>query len=380
MGFIKAFAGTVSGDLANQWKEFYTCDSMPVQVLIRRAEHMVSGRSSNRRGDADAITKGSAVIVNEGQCAIFVSQGRILDVAAEPGAYTWDDASSPSFFSGSISDVMKKGWERFKFGGENPVRQRIYYVNMKELTGCRFGTPQPVPFRIVDANTGLDLDTAVRCNGMYTMHVTDPVILYTSIAGNVEDEYTVDQINDQLRAEFVAALQPAFAQLSGIGIRPSALPGQTKAISDAMQKELDESWNSHYGLSLTSVQILSATIPEEDQQMLQNIQRQAVYRNPGMAGAAMVDAQTEAMKTAAGNSSGAMMGFAGMNIAQNAGGINANQFFGNSQQQPPQQNAQTVREPIQQDAPSEGEWFCPKCGTKNNGNFCPKCGTQKPVF
>lgn len=139
MGFIKAFAGSVSGELANQWKEFYTCDSLPAQVLIRRASHMVSGRSSNKRADADDISKGSTVIVNEGQCAIFVSQGQILDVAAEPGAYTWDDGTSPSFFSGSLSDVVKKGWERFSYGGQNPVQQRIYYVNMKELLGCKFG-------------------------------------------------------------------------------------------------------------------------------------------------------------------------------------------------------------------------------------------------
>ncbi|MDD6380972.1 MAG: SPFH domain-containing protein [Lachnospiraceae bacterium] len=372
MGFIKAFAGSVSGELANQWKEFYTCDSLPSQVLIRRATHMVSGRSSNKHADTDDISKGSTVIVNKGQCAILVSQGQILDVAAEPGAYTWEDGTSPSFFSGSISDVIKKGWERFSYGGLNPIQQRIYYVNMKELIGCKFGTPQPVPFRIVDGNIGLDLDTSVRCNGTYTMHVSDPVVLYTAIAGNVADEFTVDQMNDQLRAEFVQALQPTFAQLSGIGIRPSALPGQTKAISDAMKSELDQSWTSHYGLSLTSVQIISATIPEEDQKMLQDVQRQAVYKNQGMAGAALVQAQAEAMRTAAGNSNGAMMGFAGMNMALNAGGINANQFFQNQNKSEPQQSDVS--------APKPGEWFCPKCGTKSDGNFCPKCGAPKPDF
>lgn len=376
MGFIKAVTGTISGDLANQWKEFYTCDSLPAQVLIRRAEHMVSGRSSNKRGDEDAITKGSAVIVNDGQCALFVSQGQILDVAAEPGAYTWEDGTSPSFFSGPISDVIRSGWKRFTFGGQNPVQQRIYYVNMKELLGCRFGTPQPVPFRILDQNIGLDLDTSVRCNGTYTMHVVDPVLLYRSIAGNVTDEYTLDDMNEQLRAEFVQALQPAFAQLTGIGVRPSALPGQTAAISEAMKKQLDPSWSQHYGLSLTSVQIISASIPEEDQKMLQDVQRQAVYKNPGMAGAALVQAQAEAMRTAAGNSNGAMMGFAGLNMAQTAGGINANQFYQNQNSQQNQQPEQG--EAVEAAAP--GEWFCPKCGTRSDGNFCPKCGTPKPQF
>ncbi|MDD6427940.1 MAG: SPFH domain-containing protein [Lachnospiraceae bacterium] len=375
MGFLRAFAGAVGGELANQWKEFYTCDSLPSQVLIRRASHMVSGRSSNRRADVDDISKGSAIIVNEGLCAILVSQGKIVDLAAEPGAYTWDDNTSPSMFSGPISDVISRGWERFTFGGLNPVQQRIYYVNMKELTGCRFGTPQPVPFRIVDPNIGLDLDTAIRCNGTYTMRVADPVVLYSTIAGNISDEFTIDQINDQLRAEFIQALQPAFAQLSGMGIRPSALPGQTRAISDAMKAELDQSWESHYGLTITSVQIISATIPEEDQKMLSDIQRQAVYKNRGMAGAALVQAQAEAMRTAAGNSQGAMMGFAGLNMANAAGGINANQFFDKDAS-----SDSAAEDGQDQTAGGEDMWFCPKCGTRSNGNFCPKCGTKKPVF
>lgn len=378
MGLIKAFAGTVSGSLANQWKEFYTCDSLSSEVLVKRASHMTSRRSSNTKSDTDDITKGSAIIVNDGQCAILVSQGKIIDVAAEPGAYTWEDGTSPSFFSGRFSDVVRQGWNRFTFGGQNPVQQRIYYVNTKELVGCKFGTPAPVPFRILDSNIGLDLDTSVRCNGSYTMHVTDPVVLYTAIAGNIADEFLVSDINDQLRAEFVQALQPAFAQLTGIGMRPSALPGQTKAISDAMKHELDPSWQKHYGLSLTSVQIISATIPEEDQKMLQDIQKQAVYRNGGMAGAALVQAQAEAMKTAAGNENGALMGFAGFNMAQQAGGINANQFFQNNVQGQNSGNGQQTAGTAS--APKPGEWFCPKCDTKSDGNFCPKCGTPKPQF
>ena len=395
MGFIKAFAGSVSGELANQWKEFYVCDSLPSQVIIKRASHKVSGRSANKKADVDDISKGSTVIVNEGQCAILVSQGKILDVAAEPGAYTWNDGTSPSFFSGTISEVIKKGWERFSYGGENPVQQRVYYVNMKQLLGCRFGTPTPVPFRVVDANIGLDLDTSLRCNGIYSMKVSDPVALYRSVAGNVEDEFTVEQTNDQLRAEFVQALQPAFAQLSGMGIRPSALPGHTKEISDAMRAELTGPWMEHYGLELISVQIISATIPEEDQKAISDIQRQAVYRSKGLAGAALVQAQAEALKTAAGNPSGAMLGFAGMNLANAAGGINAGQFFegqeatGAPSGQPDRKQTasgqavsaqQSEDQTAAENPENSGVWFCPKCGTKCDGNFCPKCGTRKPVF
>ena len=383
MGFIKAIAGAVSGTLANQWKEFYTCDSMASDVLIKRAVHMISGRSSNKRSDTDDITKNSVVIVNEGQCAVFVSQGKVIDVIAEAGAYTWNDDTSPSFFSGKFSDTVRHGWERFAFGGQNPVQQRIYYINTKELLGCRFGTPVPVPFRITDSNIGLDMDTSVKCNGTYIIHVSDPVRLYTSIAGNVADVYTADDIDDQLRSEFVQALQPAFADISQQGIRPNELTGQTMEISRVLQKELNPSWENRYGISLDSVQILSAKIPDEDLKTLQDIQKQAVYRNGSMAGAALVQAQAEAMRTAAGNENGAMMGFAGMNMAMNAGGIDTNQFY--QEQQQTSASAQSARS-LQQAAGgiSSGtageEWFCPNCGLKNNGNFCPKCGTPKPQF
>lgn len=397
MGFIKAFAGTVSGTLANQWKEFYTCDSLPVNVLVRRATHMVSGRSSNKKKDEDDITKDSLIVVNDGQCVILVCQGKILDVAAEPGAYKWQDNTSPSFFAGSFSDVVRHGWQRFTFGGQNPVQQRLYYVNTKDLPGFRFGTPSPIGFRVVDRTTGLDLETTIRCNGTYLLHVVDPVRLYTAFAGNIANEYTVDNLDDQLRAEFVQALQPAFGELSAKGLRPSELAGETKAISEALKNQLDFIWQERYGLSLIAVQILSAVIPDEDRKKIQMLQEQAVYRNGQMAGAALIQAQAEAMKTAAGNPNGAMMGFAGMNFAMQAGGVNAGQFYQN--QNPPagyaagtytgnpaagaayagQSSANQQVQPLQQEAETtDSSWFCPNCGRKNNGNFCPKCGTKKP--
>ena len=378
MGLIQAFKGSVSGELANQWKEFFVCDSMSNDVLLKRATHKVSGRSSNTKGDQDVITKDSVVIVNEGQCALLVDSGKIIDVAAEAGAYSWEDNGSASIFAGNFAEVFKEFGRRFTFGGEKPVQQRVYFVNTKDITGLKFGTPSPIPFRVLDANIGLDMDTTLKCNGNYSLKVSDPTALYTNLAGNVKDEYTIEDIQDQLRATFVQGLQPALGKLSGMGIRPSAIPNYTKEISDAMADELNYDWTDKYGLSITSVQILSTIIPDEDAATLKELQKTGAFRNQAMAGATLVQAQAEAMKAAAGNANGAAMGFFGMNMAMQAGGANANDLLnagaaqaGAQQQAMPQQG-----QPAGQ--PQAGRWFCPNCGNENYGNFCVNCGTKRP--
>lgn len=368
MGLIQAFKGSVSGELANQWKEFFVCDSMSSNVLVKRADHKVSGRSTNTKGDADVISKGSAIIVNEGQCALLVDSGKIIDVAAEAGAYEWEDNGSASIFAGDFAQVFKEFGRRFTFGGEKPVQQRVYFVNTKDIVGLKFGTPSPIPFRIVDNNIGLDLDTSLKCNGNYSMKVSDPTQLYVTLAGNVKNEYTVSDIEEQLRATFVQSLQPALGKLTDMAVRPSALPNHTKEISEAMCDELNYDWTEKYGLAITSVQILAANIPDEDAAMLKDLQKKGVYRNQAMAGAAIVDAQAEAMKTAAGNANGAAMGFFGMNMAMQAGGANANELL----------NAGAAAGATGAAPQAGGRWFCPNCGNENNGNFCVNCGTKRP--
>ena len=323
MGLIQAFKGSVSGELANQWKELFVSDSMSSDTLVKRAEHKVSGRSTNKKGDADVITKGSAIIVNEGQCALLVDSGKIIDVAAEAGAYEWDESGSASIFAGDFANVFKELGRRFTFGGEKPVQQRVYFVNTKDIVGLKFGTPSPIPFRILDNNIGLDMDTTLKCNGNYSMRVSDPTQLYVSLAGNVKDEYTIEDIQDQLRATFIAALQPALGKLTNLGVRPSAIPSYTKEMSEAMGEELNSDWTNKYGLAITSVQILTTVIPDEDAATLKELQKTGAFRNQSMAGAALIGAQAEAMKNAASNPNGAMMGFMGMNMAMQAGGANA---------------------------------------------------------
>ena len=369
MGLIKAAAGAFGGTMADQWKEFFYCDAIDKDVLVVKGEKRVGGRSSNKKGSDNIISSGSGIAVADGQCMIIVEQGKVVEVCAEPGQFTYDASTEPSIFAGSLGEGIHRTFDtvkkRFTFGGDTGKDQRVYYFNTKELVDNKFGTPNPVPFRVVDQNIGLDIDISIRCNGVYSYKITDPLLFYTNVCGNVDRSYTREDIDRQLKSEFLSALQPAFAKISSMGIRYSALPGHTMEFAEAMNEALSSKWKELRGLSIVSVAINSVSASKEDEDMIKDMQRTAVYRNPNMAGAAMVGAQADAMKKAAGNSAGAMTGFMGMNMAAQSGGLNAQNLFAMGQQQ----NAQ-------QSAPANG-WTC-ACGTVNTGKFCTECGKTKP--
>ncbi len=370
MGLIKAGVGALGGVLADQWKEFFYCDSIDKDVMVVKGTKRVGGRSSNTKGSDNIISNGSGIAVADGQCMIIVEQGKIVEICAEPGEFTYDASTEPSIFSGKLGDSIKESFrtigKRFAYGGDTGKDQRVYYFNTKELVGNMFGTPNPVPFRVVDRNIGLDIDISVRCNGTYSYKISDPILFYTNVCGNVEREYTREEIDAQLKSEFLNALQPAFAKISDMGIRYSALPGHTMELSDAMNDVLTEKWVNLRGLSVVSVAINSITAPKEDEDMIKQLQRNAVMRDPTMAAATLVGAQAQAMQDAAKNEAGAMTGFMGMGMAMNAGGgMNAQNLFAMGQQQAPQQ------------APVQNGWSC-SCGNTVSGNFCPNCGAKKP--
>ena len=372
MGLIKAALGSAGSVLADQWKEYFYCDSMASNVLAVKGQKKTSSRSSNTKGSDNIITNGSVIAVNEGQCMMIVDQGQIVEFAAEAGEYTWNASTEPSIFSGGLGSGLEASWEtlkrRFTFGGDTGKDQRVYYFNLKELVGNKYGTPSPVPFRVVDTNIGLDMDVSVRCNGEYSYKISDPMLFYKNVCGNVSHSYTRDQLDSQLKSEFLTALQPAFARISAQGIRYSALPGHTAELAQAMNAELSAKWSALRGISIVSVGVNSITASAEDEATIKELQKSAVFRNPNMAAAHMVQAQAEAMKTAAGNKNGAMMGFMGMNMAQSAGGFNANDLYRMGQQQPQQQPA----------APAANTWKC-ACGAENTGKFCMECGAPKPA-
>ena len=370
MGLIHAALGAGTGVLSDQWKEYFYCESLPNTVLATKGRKRSTLRGGNHGLD-NIITSGSIIAVADGQCMLIVEQGKIVDVCAEPGEYQYDASTEPSVFSGnlgeSISEVFKMIGKRFTFGGEAPKDQRIYYFNTKEITGNKYGTPSPVPFRVVDQNVGLDLDISIRCFGEYSFRLANPLLFYTNVCGNVSADYTVEQLIGQMRTELLTALQPAFARISEIGVRYSALPGHTKELADALNAELSQKWLEYRGIEIVSVGVSSVKASEEDEKLIKELQRNAAFKNPTMAAAHLVGAQAAAMQAAAANeNAGAAMGFVGMNMAQTTGGINAQTLYQMSSQQP----AAAV--------PSADSWICPSCGHQASGKFCAECGTKKP--
>ena len=372
MGLIKAFAGSISSTLADQWKEYFYCEALPVDVLVAKGKKRVdSKRSSNTKGTDNIISDGSLIVVADGQCMIIVDQGKVVEFAAEPGAYKFDNKTESSIFSGSFGDrvvgLFKTIGRRFAYGGDAGSDQRVYYFNTKELLDNKFGTPNPVPFRIVDNNVGLDVDVSVRCNGAYSYKITNPILFYQNVCGNVTEDYRRGQIDGQLKTEFIAALQPAFGRLSELQLRPNQIMTHLTDLEKAMNDALDEKWGSLRGIEVISIALGSVTLPKEDEDLIKDLQRKAVYaKNASMAGATLVEAQAEAMKGAANNPNGAAMGFFGMNMAANTGGMKAQDFYAMGEQQQQQQAAANA-------------WTCPKCGAKATGKFCPECGTAKPA-
>ena len=389
MGLIKAGLGALSGTMADQWKEFFYCESIDNDVLAVKGQKRTSKRSSNNKGSDNIITSGSGIAVADGQCMMIVEQGKIVDICAEPGEYTYDASTEPSIFSGDLGSAIKNTFQtigkRFTYGGDTGKDQRVYYFNTKELVDNKFGTPNPIPFRVVDQNIGLDIDVSVRCSGVYSFRIADPLLFYANVCGNFEQQYDKEQISGQLKTEFISALQPAFANISQQGIRPSALPAHAMELCDAMNQALTQKWSQIRGLVIVSVAMNPITLPEEDAQMIKEAQRMAMLRNPAMAAATLVGAQADAMKTAAGNSAGAMTGFMGMNMANTAGGLNVQNLYAMGQQptSQPQMQQPTSQPQMQQApaqpaaAPSAGQWKC-SCGAMVSGNFCPNCGSKKP--
>lgn len=432
MGLIRAIKNAAGSVTADQWREYFYCDSLDSDVLVKKGSKRTSDKrsTSNTKGESNIITNGSIIAVNEGQCMMIVDQGKVAEVCAEPGEFVYDNSTEPSIFYGQLGENIKATFsligKRFTFGGDPAKDQRVYFFNTKEILGNKYGTMNPVPFRVVDQNIGLDMDISIRCNGEYSYRIVDPLLFYTNVCANVEDEFTREQIDSQLKTELLTALQPAFAKISALGVRYSALPGHTTEIADALNEVLSEKWTQLRGIKVASFGVNTVKASEEDEAMIKELQRTAVLRNTNMAAATLVGAQAEAMKAAASNTStGPMMAFAGMNMANMAGGMNANTLFSMGQQNPqaaapgaagmgfsapqqtPDMNASTPQQ-APAGSPAEGwicacgktgntskfcsecgarkpeeqttdGWVCPTCGAKNKGKFCGECGTKKPA-
>ncbi|MBE6872102.1 MAG: SPFH domain-containing protein [Ruminococcaceae bacterium] len=369
MGLIKAGVGALGGTLADQWKEFFYCEAIPNDILMVKGQKKTSSRSSNTKAEDNIISNGSGIAVADGQCMIIVEQGKVVEVCAEPGEFTYDTSTEPSIFAGKLGEsiiaTFKTIGKRFTYGGDTGKDQRVYYFNTKEILDNKFGTQNPISFRVVDSRINFDVDVSLRCNGVYTFRLVDPLKFYTNVGGNVTEQYSKETLKDTMKTEFISALGPALAKLSMLELRPNQIPAHTSELEKYLNEELEAEWGER-GIGDIKVAINPPTLTEEDQEMLKTAQKTAMYRDPTMAGATLVGAQADAMRAAASNENGAMTGFMGMGMAMNAGGgANAQNLFAMGQQQQAQQ------------APAADSWKC-ACGTVATGKFCPDCGAKKP--
>ena len=381
MGLLQAGIGALSGVLADQWREYFYCDSMPENVLMTKGVKRTGSRNANTKGEDNIITNGSIIAVNEGQCMMIVEQGAIVEFSAQAGEFVWDNSTEPSIFYGNLSDNLKSTWEvlkkRFTFGANPAKDQRIYYFNTKEIIGNKYGTANPVPFRVVYNNigAGLELEVSVKCFGEYSYKITNPMLFYKNVCSNVTDSYTRDRIDSQMRSEMMTALQPAFARISDMGIKYSSLPGHTTELAQCLNEELSAKWRDLRGIEMVSLGISSIKASDEDEQRIKELQQSAALRDPTMAAAYLASSQGAAMQNAAKNEgAGAFAAFAGINMAQGMGG-NVGNLFQMGQQQ--QQYQQPVQQPAQQPAPAANGWKC-ECGAVNTGKFCMECGKPQP--
>lgn len=411
MGLIKAAMGAGGGVLSDQWKEFFYCDSMPPDILMMKGQKRTSGRSSNTSGEDNIISNGSVIAVNNGQCMMIVEQGKVVDLCAEPGEYTYDRSSEPSLFTGglnkeSVIAVFKQMGKRFTFGGDTGKDQRVYFFNTKEIIGNKYGTPSEIPFKAVDTDTGLKLSVRIRCFGEYSYKIVDPILFYTNVAGNATEAYRRSQIDSQLKSELLTALQPAFAKISAQRIDYTDLAGHTLEIAEALNEVLSQKWTELRGIAIVSFGVNSVKANEEDEEKIQKIQMGMAMSNPAMGAGILIDAQADAMRTAAANEGGmgAAFGFMGMNMAGAAGGMNAGNLYGMAAQQQQQAAPQAPAAPASpatgwkcgecgaegntgkfcancgKPAPAPAaEWACPDCGTANKGKFCSNCGHSAPA-
>lgn len=387
MGLLKAGFDAAAGVLADEWREYFYCDSIDTEVLAVKGEKRAAKRNSNTKSSANLISNGSIIAVNEGQCMIIVDQGQIVEVCAEPGKFVYENATEPSIFYGDLGKTIQDSFDQFGrrlgLAGDTGTDQRIYFFNTKDIIGNKYGTPNPVPFRVVDHNIGLDVDISIRCHGEYSYQIKDPILFYKNICGNVESEYRREQLDSQLKTELLTALQPALAKISEMGIRYSALPAHADDMANALNEVLSAKWNNTYGIVISTFGVSSVTASEEDEAMIKNLQKNAVLTNPAMAAATLTAAQAQAMQDAAKNTAtGPMFAFAGMNMAGNAGGVNAQQLYNMAQNQQnnlSQQNQGAATGPVNPEmSVSQAEtWTC-ECGAINTGKFCSECGKPRP--
>ncbi|MDO0918902.1 MULTISPECIES: SPFH domain-containing protein [unclassified Enterococcus] len=369
MGIIKAATSAIGGGLADQWLEVIEPDNMSDSTVMTKGVKVRRNdkRGSNRKGTEDVITDGSVIHVYPNMMMLLVDGGRIIDYTAEEGYYTVKNELAPSMLNGSLKDAISETFDRFKFGGVTPQKQQVFYINLQEINGIRFGTSSPLNYFDNFYNAELFL----RAHGNYSLRITDPILFYTNAIPKNKSQVDINDINEQYLAEFLTALQTAINKMSADGERISYVPSKSMELSKYMGTVLDDSWRELRGMEIVSVAVASISYTDDSVKLINMRNQGAMLGDPSIREGYVQGSVARGMESAGSNAAGATTGFVGMGMGMNAGGGYLNQASQNNQQQMQQQQA-----PAQSNA---DHWDCPQCGTSNTGKFCSNCGTPKPT-
>lgn len=385
MGLIAAALGAVGGGLADQWLEVIEAEDMKEGVVLTKGIAVRKDkRSANKKGSGSIISNGSIIHVDQNQFMMLVDGGKIIDYTAEPGYFKVENSASPSLFNGQFGDALKETFSRFKFGGSTPMKQEVFYVNLQEIKGIKFGTPNPLQYFDNFYNAELFL----RTFGNYSVKITDPIKFFKEACPRDAENVHIDEINEQYLSEFLEALQAAISQMSMEGERISFIPSKGRVLSKYMSEILDDSWKELRGMEVLAVGIASISYDDESKELINMRNKGAMLGDPAVREGYMQGSLARGMEAAGANQAGAGMAFMGMGIGMNvAGGFMGQASQTNMQQM--QQFAQGTPQGCGQRTPqqhgaagsgkSAGEWFCTECGYKNTGKFCAECGTPKPA-
>lgn len=369
MGLIKSIINAASGTLADQWIDFYTCDSLSSEVLMAVGTRPTQAKSGNTKYSENIITDGAKINVADGQCMLICENGKIVECTAEAGQYTYKTELQPTIMSGGLKDLMptfSQVGKRFLAGGAPTDEQRIYYINIKEILGNKIGFAN-IPFR----DSEFQFTMKVKGFGLYTFKITNPMLFYTALAGNVQDKYTKSALMETMKAEVMAAIQPALGKIAAKGIAYDQLINYPAEIGNAVDEIMSAKWSDTRGIDIISFAIESITVDEESAAKIAMFQEARVLSNAQMAAGRMVGSTAQALENAASNSAGAMTGFMGLGFAQNAGVGNVNNLFEMA-------NQQGGAVPMPPSMETSNSWKC-TCTAENTGAFCTECGSQKPV-
>ncbi|MDR0294347.1 MAG: SPFH domain-containing protein [Oscillospiraceae bacterium] len=376
MGLIKAIVNATGGVLADQWVDFFTCDAMPHEVLMRPGTRPQQGRSGNTKYSENIISNGSKINVADGQCMLIVENGRVADFCAEPGQYTYNNTVQPSLLGGGLKDLgpsFRQIGKRFTAGGAPTDQQKIYYINTKECIGNKIGWGN-IPFR----DSEFQMTVRVQGFGQYSFKITNPLLFYTNVAGNREGEYRRDDLTSQMKSEVISALQPALGRIAAQRVAYDMLINYPREIGAALNEEMSAEWSERRGIEIVSLAMESVTVDEQSAKKIEQLQEARALSNPVMAAGRLAAGQASAMETAAGNTGGAVGAFMGMGMAQNAGGMNAASLFQMGADAPQGGVPQPPQQPQPPQPPAAAPKFCPECGAKLSGpvKFCPECGMK----